>query len=345
MDYDLNNLVSIRLEEGLLPSINGQYSYWKSEGQRDAHDLIIAKGAVRSTNLIRASNDYSFFDGGFVRQEQRGQIEYQPGKITIDGFVDESRVEAKFIMPSINQILLKKGWCLAHASAVVYQGKAILFPAMGGTGKTSIMLEFLSRGADYMGDDHIMVSEHGNMALFPRWIHMMEYNWSLFPELFGRAFPDIGEKRRQEKKLRKYRMGLRIKGGNPATRYLKNYYTSYYYYDARIQPEMMFPDSKIVLRSKVKSAYFLERSDSSQMIIDSSPSRMARLTVGSSEMERVLFPALCHLAGIDSLDYSHSIDCMKGFFEQAHCYEVQLNEIRTRNDASKVVDELISHLD
>ena len=259
--------------------------------------------------------------------------------------MDESRVEAKFLMPEINQILLHKGWCLAHASAIVYKGNAIIFPAMGGTGKTAMMLEFLSRGADFMGDDHIMVSQEGEMALYPRWIHMMEYNWALYPELFDKAFPDKDERKRQENILHKYRRGLKMKGGNPATRYLKGHYTSYYYYDARVRPERMFPDSKVTLSTKVKCAFFLEKCDAMPSIVDSSPPRLAKLAVSSSEIESGgVFGTLSIMAGIEYLDYSRRTETMRRFFEHAKCYELRMKSIQKRQDATKVVDELISFI-
>jgi hypothetical protein len=345
MDYDLNKQVALSMEHGVLPSLDEQFSYWTSHKELSGHDLTIKKGRVESQNLIRASNDYSFFDGGFVRIEPMGKVGFKPGEITVEGTVDESRLEAKFLMPGINQILLHKGWCLAHASAIIYQGNAIIFPAMGGTGKTAMMLELLSRGADFMSDDHIMVGQEGEMALYPRWIHMMEYNWTLYPELFEKAFPDKDERKEQENILRKYRRGLKMKGGNPVTRWLKGHYTSYYYYDARVRPERMFPESKVALSSKVRCAFFLEKCDAKPSIIDSSPTRLARLTVSSSEMESGgVFGTLSTLAGIEYLDYSRRTETMRRFFEHAKCFEVRMKGIERREDASRAVEEIISFI-
>jgi hypothetical protein len=342
----LNKQLALRLESGLLPSVEEQFAYWRSAEELQDLDMIVSRGKVDPQNLIRASNDYSFFEGGFVRFESRGKIEFRPGKITMEGEVDEARLEARFLLPWVNQALLQKGWCLAHASAIVYKGSAIIFPAMGGTGKTAIMLEFLSRGADFMGDDQVMVSQEGEMALYPRWIHMMEYNWTIFPELFPNAFPDMDERKKQEKVLRKYRRGLRMKGGNPASRYLKGHYTSYYYYDARVRPERMFPESKVVLSARVKCAFFLEKNEATPMIVDSSPSRLARMAVSSSELESGgVFGTLSLLAGIEYLDYVRRTTTMMRFFEHAKCCEVRMQSILTRKDASKVVDEIIKAID
>jgi len=122
---------------------------------------------------------------------------------------------------------------------------------MTGSSKTTIMLEFLSRGADFPGDDRVMTGESGELALCPRWIHVLEYNWSLLPELFERAFPDKNERRENERCLSKCRKGLTMHGGNPVTRCLKQYYASRYSYDVRCRPELMFPHSKVVLKSSV----------------------------------------------------------------------------------------------
>ncbi len=345
IDYDFNGKFAMRVEEGLLPLLEEQFSYWRSQKDLERIDLIIRRGELSPGSLIQATKDYSFFDGGFVRYEGNGGIEFRPGMIVIQGRVDESRIESDFIRWCLNQVLMRKGWCLAHASAIVYQGKTILLPAMSGSYKTSLMLEFLSRGADFMGDDRVMVGQEGEMALYPRWIHMLEHNWLFFPELLETAFPDRVEKMANEKRLRKYRKGLAMKGSNPWSRYLKEHYQSSFYCDWMVQPEKIFPSSKVVNRSKVDHAFFLEQCKANPTIVDSSPSRLARLSAASYELEGSgLVHNLNIAAGIDYLDHTHRRNVMERFFRNARCYEVRITRLENRAGVAKIVDELIERL-
>ena len=345
MDFNINNLVTLRIEEGLLPELCEQFSYWKCNERVGIVDIEIKRGKVNPPEPIKAVKNFSFFDGGFVYTGTNGTIEYRQGLITIEGMVDYIKTEVNFVKPIMDQILLSKGWCVAHASAVVYNGKAILFPAMGGTGKTNIMLELMSRGAKFIGDDRVLVGQEGEMALYPRWINMLEYNWTIFPELFERAFPDSSQRKIIEKRLRKYRRGVEMKGGNPATRYLKNHYMTSYHCEQRLPPERLFPGAGVGLAAKADFAFFLERTNDGHKVVDSSPQRLARMSVSSMEFETMeFFEMMSALAGIDFLDYRKRTEVMWKFFNKVHCHEIRMGEIKTRNGLVAIVDEIIGDL-
>lgn len=341
MDYNLNGIVTLRIEKGALPEFEKQFSYWKLEESLDKVDLAISRGKTRASNIVKASNEYAFFDGGILRMERESRMEFSPGRLVLEGPIDERHIGC-FLTYGINQLLLRKRWSLAHASAVVYNGKAMILPAMGGTGKTMVMLELLSRGAGFMGDDRVLFGSGGEMALYPRWIHILEHNLGFFPELFERAYSEKDERNKQRSRLRKYRKGLKMAGNNPLTRYLKGHYTSYYYYDAMIHPQRLFPDSMMVRSSKVDCAFFLKKTESTPCIIDSSPESLARLTVNSSDMEGGwAFRTLCRLANIDYLDYPLQIETMRKGFEQAKCFEVHVREFHKRSEVASLVDEIL----
>jgi hypothetical protein len=206
----------------------------------------------------------------------------------------------------------------------------MILPAMGGTGKTMVMLELLSRGAGFMGDDRVLFGSEGEMALYPRWIHMLEHNFGFFPELFERAYSEKEERNKQKSRLRKYRKGLKMAGNNPLARYLKGHYTSYYYYDAMIQPQRLFPDSMMVRSSKVDCAFFLKKTGSTPCIVDSSPE--SRNHGNSSDMEGGWARTLCRLANINYLIIAQNRD-NKGRFEKAKCLK-STGEFHKRSDVA-----------
>lgn len=65
---------------------------------------------------------------------------------------------------------------LLHAGAVEKDGKAYLFPAAGGVGKTAMVTELSKRGYRYLADDWVIVDKDGMAYPFYKNIHIMDYN-------------------------------------------------------------------------------------------------------------------------------------------------------------------------
>lgn len=55
-----------------------------------------------------------------------------------------------------------------HAGAVVVNGKALIFPADSFCGKTTLVAEFVKRGAVYYSDEYAVFDEEGLLYPFPR---------------------------------------------------------------------------------------------------------------------------------------------------------------------------------
>lgn len=77
-----------------------------------------------------------------------------------------------------------------HSSAVRYKDRVLLFPAWRNTGKTNILLEFLSRGADYIADDWSILTPDGCIERIPKRLNLLNYNFTEKPELLEAAPPD-----------------------------------------------------------------------------------------------------------------------------------------------------------
>lgn len=79
-------------------------------------------------------------------------------------------------MPILELALLRKGATLAHSSAIEKNGKAILFPAWGGVGKTSIMSIYLDHGWKFLSDDTCIIQNDGTAHLHPLPMHIYKYH-------------------------------------------------------------------------------------------------------------------------------------------------------------------------
>lgn len=86
-------------------------------------------------------------------------------------------LQAQVLEPVIYHSLLQQKILLMHSAGVSKDGKAYLFPAHGGTGKTTTSMSLLSKGYDFLGDDLILVDPVRKKAYpYPRPLHIFTYN-------------------------------------------------------------------------------------------------------------------------------------------------------------------------
>ena len=86
-------------------------------------------------------------------------------------------VQAQLLDPVLYYKLLDRNILLMHAAGVTLRNHSCLFPAHGGTGKTTTALKFVSQGFKLLGDDLIVIDPDRRLALaYPRPFHLFEYN-------------------------------------------------------------------------------------------------------------------------------------------------------------------------
>lgn len=90
-------------------------------------------------------------------------VEYNPG------------ISGSYILYMIEPLFDWKDRCFIHAGAVAKNGKAILFPASGGVGKTRSVLELLKKGYWYLSDDWLIIGNK-KAYIYPKSLHIFDYN-------------------------------------------------------------------------------------------------------------------------------------------------------------------------
>ena len=94
-------------------------------------------------------------------------------------------------MPFIELMLLKNQSTLAHCSAIENNGRAVLFPAWGGVGKTSIMSLYLDKGWKFLSDDSCVISSDGKASIHPLPMHIYKYHEIQSPELVAKMLSQL----------------------------------------------------------------------------------------------------------------------------------------------------------
>ena len=104
--------------------------------------------------------------------------------------------------------LLANNSSFIHASSIENQGKAVLFVAAGGVGKTSIMLQIMKKASwRYLSDDLSIIDSDGRVYFNPKYIQIYPYNVNNDSELYNLLMNGRGIIDKLNWYYRKYRYG------------------------------------------------------------------------------------------------------------------------------------------
>jgi hypothetical protein len=125
---------------------------------------------------------YSLRDGIYVDHSKRIGIR----------FVSANRLEYwhdlsyELSIPFLIQlVLLQRGQTFVHSAGVTVNGKACVFPAFGGIGKTLIVSHLLRHPqVKLLGDDLVVLHQDGSATSYARPFCFYEYHRSAFVEIF-----------------------------------------------------------------------------------------------------------------------------------------------------------------
>lgn len=88
----------------------------------------------------------------------------------------------------LQELLLAQGRTMAHAAGVSVAGRGVLFPALGGVGKTAVVAHLLERpDVRLLGDDYVVLGRDGDLWGIPVPFTLYPYHRTVFPEFFRAA--------------------------------------------------------------------------------------------------------------------------------------------------------------
>jgi len=82
---------------------------------------------------------------------------------------------SKFILGIFEGYLMWADKCFLHAGAVAHNNKRVIFTGSGNVGKTSLVLQALRRGYEYLSDDWLIIGD-GKAYPFPKRLRVFDYN-------------------------------------------------------------------------------------------------------------------------------------------------------------------------
>jgi hypothetical protein len=193
IDYDIHGLVGIRLidpTESDAKAVGRQLGPMQKRLDRDPDITIQFVRELKTTGLHYIGlNSAGFTDDAFfiLRSSKK------PAKVRIPFERIGGRLEivcqsglrsVPLLIHILNLTLLKKGYIPVHASAFVYDGSGILVTGWAKGGKTEALLAFADHGAEYIGDDWIILSRDGKSIFgLPEPIRLWDWHLGYLPKI------------------------------------------------------------------------------------------------------------------------------------------------------------------
>jgi hypothetical protein len=172
VDYDLHGLAGIRLinaSAGDVAAVTRQLGPIQASLTREP-DIII-----RFVDRLPASSSFCYLgvdDAGFTEDDLlllqskngkplRVKIPFEQIGRRCEIVCETGVPKVPLLIPILNLTVLGKGVIPLHAAAFTYNGTGVVVTGWAKGGKTETLLAFMARGAQYVGDEWVYISEDG----------------------------------------------------------------------------------------------------------------------------------------------------------------------------------------
>lgn len=196
-DYDLQGIVGIRLLDatrGDIAAVTRQVGPIHATLARDPDITIRFVDRMPLTSSIRllGLDDAGFTDDAFfvLRSKHKARakvnIPFQHIGRRCEIVCERGLPAVPLLIPIVNFTMLAKGVLPLHASAFTYNGIGALATGWAKGGKTETLLAFVSRGAQYVGDEWVYLSADGQtMYGIPEPIRLWHWHLREVPQYWA----------------------------------------------------------------------------------------------------------------------------------------------------------------
>ncbi|PYV87906.1 MAG: hypothetical protein DMG05_16575 [Acidobacteria bacterium] len=197
VDFDIHGLVGIRLinpSSSDVAAVTEQLGPLRSPLSREP-DIIVRFVECLATPRLRylgLQQDGFTDDGFFLLQSKKKETKV---RIDFEQIGEQCEIVCQSGLPRIplltailNLLVLKKDCVALHASAFVYNGIGVLVTGWAKAGKTEALLAFAVHGAEYIGDEWVLLSGDGQkMYGVPESIHLWDWHLDYLPDVRSRV--------------------------------------------------------------------------------------------------------------------------------------------------------------
>ncbi|MBD3377007.1 hypothetical protein GF406_18410 [candidate division KSB1 bacterium] len=192
VDYNIHGLIGVRLLQPLagdIATVDKQLGPMRGQVQDPDITIRFVKN-IPTPKLITLDVDRAGFDenGFYILQSKKRAAKV---KIPFDQIGERCEIICEhglkavpLLIAIINLTLLKKGALALHACAFLHNDKGVLVTGWSKGGKTEALLSFAKAGADYIGDEWVILS-HGGIVMYgiPEPIRIWQWHLKEYPYL------------------------------------------------------------------------------------------------------------------------------------------------------------------
>lgn len=203
VDFDLHGVVGIRLVDATpadAAAVRRQLGPMERPLAREPDVVVRFVDSLPAARLRFAEYGRTGFtdDGFFVLQSRKRPARV---RVALDGIGEQCEIVCQhglravpLLMAIVTCTAIARGHVPLHASAFVHDGVGVLVTGWAKGGKTEALLAFAAHGAEYVGDEWILLSPGGrHMYGVPEHIRLQD--WHL------RQLPDVRARVRQSRRL------------------------------------------------------------------------------------------------------------------------------------------------
>jgi len=342
--YSFHGLFSVRVAHRRLAGLmREEFPFFLDRDARPDGpvDLVVEEGEVDTADHM-LSGTYSFDGRSMVMRRASGRVRLMEGVLCAEPSVNPEELYARWVEGLLFFHVLSRGAFLAHSSAVSRQGVGFFFPAWAHTGKTNVVLEFVSSGYDYMADDWCLVSSSGEILGYPRWLRLFSYNFEAHPQLRA-TVGGPKERRSLARRLAMTRFARSLDPANAFTADLRSRLEKRFFVYVRAPIGRVIPGSREGIRSPLTKACLLSTGRSGRIeITDIAPEELARRVALTAMYERYMFDldrtAKAYAGMADGpLDVARTGEAvLSKAFSHTRCLEVQIPVSPSRADLHRI---------
>ena len=303
IDYDIHGLVGIRLinpSASDAAAVAGQLGPLRGPLSRQP-DIVVR--FVRQMPTRRLSflgpNKHGFTDEGYFilrncKQEARVRVAFDQIGKQCEMVCESGLQSVPLLMTILHLTALKKDVVPLHAAAFVYKGTGVLLTGWAKGGKTGALLAFALQGAEYVGDEWVLLRGDGQIMYgVPENINLGDWHLEHLPHVRRQVkrrklllFKGIHWLDRMQQWFRKGRLSRTfavslLREVMPALRSRLN---------VSVSPQVIFPEGFRRLAAKPEKVFLLlSRQDPSIDIQPSHPLLIARRMISAIRYEQLPF--------------------------------------------------------